>query len=532
MQNKSYSLKFKMLVVLIPLLLIMVVVGIFFINYLISQALDKQLYANIKSLAKTAAGASRTGLQFEDNETIKDALKAFTEDEQLASLEVFNESGESVYHYRKAGRADVQSASYKEVTVVGDEIFVAQDVLADGQTLGRVVLSLSLQERNSALNYSKIFLIILSVIGLTILFLVVYLLANSISRPLISLAAIAESISAGELEQEINVSGTKEVDSLAKGFKSMLGYIREIAHLADKVSNGDLRSNVAVRSERDLLSLSFDRLMSKLRQIFGEISSYTKQLSESSGGLLSMSHEMSASSDDLNQTSGVIAQATEQMNMTIGTISTNVQEMSGTVSEIAQNAEKARSTTEKAVKSAEDTSARMKDLNEASLQINKVTEVIVDIAEQTKLLALNATIEAARAGEAGKGFAVVANEVKDLAQQTNKATEDIKVRLQKMQGSTSKAVESISQIDKIINEVSEMVSAIAAAVEEQTVNINDIADNISQTAQASESITMDMERFKKTSETAHENSSQLQVNALTLKKMNEKLQEIVNQFTI
>ncbi len=207
-------------------------------------------------------------------------------------------------------------------------------------------------------------------------------------------------------------------------------------------------------------------------------------------------------------------------------------ELSGTVSEIAQNAEKARGITENAVKSIDEANLQMNQLSEASGQINRVIEVIVDIADQTKLLALNATIEAARAGEAGKGFAVVANEVKDLAQQTNNATEDIELRLQKMQDSTDTAVEKIIQIGHIINNVSEMVSMIAAAVEEQNVTVTDIAENIDQSAQASEKIAADMTRFQSASETVQENSGKLYESADALKGINEHLQTIIQQFKI
>lgn len=532
MEGKKYSLKFKMIGILLPLLLGMVIVGIFIINFLTAQALDQQLNSSLKNLALVAAGAARTGIEFEDNDTVKDALTAFTENEQIGFLTVFNQQKEVLFTYRKEGFKRINTISYDNLPKVENEIFISQDVLSDGKNIGKVIVSVSLQDRNAALNHSKNLLIILSVLGLGLIVAVFFLITNSVSKPLVQLVDIAKKISAGDLGQEISISGTKEVDELSEGFRTVLDYIREIARLADDMSNGDLRSHVKVRSEQDVLSLSFDKLMNQLREIFGNISTYAEQLAGASGGLLNMSQNMSSDSEDLNRVSGEVASATEQMNQNIRTISTNANELSGTVSEIAQNAEKARGITENAVKSIDEANLQMNQLSEASGQINRVIEVIVDIADQTKLLALNATIEAARAGEAGKGFAVVANEVKDLAQQTNNATEDIELRLQKMQDSTDTAVEKIIQIGHIINNVSEMVSMIAAAVEEQNVTVTDIAENIDQSAQASEKIAADMTRFQSASETVQENSGKLYESADALKGINEHLQTIIQQFKI
>ncbi len=532
MEGKKYSLKFKMIGVLLPVLLGMVIIGIFIINYLTAQALDQQLNSSLTNLARIAAGAARTGLEFEDNDTVKDALAAFTENEQIAFLTVIDQNNSPVFKYRKNGFEEITSVSANKLPEKENEIFISQAVLSDGKSIGKIVLSVSLHDRNSALNYSKNFLIVLSVIGLGIIVIIFFLITNSVSRPLVHLVRIAKNISAGDLEQEISVSGTKEVDELAEGFRTVLGYIREIAHLADEMSNGDLRLDVKIRSDQDVLSLSFDKLMSQLREIFGNISTYAAQLAEASNSLLDMSQNMSSDSEELNQVSGAVASATEQMNLNIRTISSNANELSGTVSEISGNAEKARGITENAVLSIEEANIQMSQLSESSGQINRVIEVIVDIAEQTKLLALNATIEAARAGEAGKGFAVVANEVKDLAQQTNNATEDIEKRLQKMQESTNTAVEKIIQIGHIINEVSEMVSMIAAAVEEQNVTVTDIAENIDQNAHASEKIAADMTRFQSASETVRENSGKLYESANSLQGINEQLQKIIQQFKI
>jgi len=154
----------------------------------------------------------------------------------------------------------------------------------------------------------------------------------------------------------------------------------------------------------------------------------------------------------------------------------------------ANNNEAARVASE-AVKVAETTNATISKLGESSKEIGQVIKVITSIAEQTNLLALNATIEAARAGEAGKGFAVVANEVKDLANQTAKATEEISGKIGAIQSDTKSSVEAIAEISEVINKINDISNTIASAVEEQTATTAEIAQNITGVAQAAESTT-------------------------------------------
>lgn len=158
------------------------------------------------------------------------------------------------------------------------------------------------------------------------------------------------------------------------------------------------------------------------------------------------------------------------------------EEMSVTVGEIAKNAELGRKRTDNAVKSAGSAQQSVDQLGAAAAEINKIIDVIVEIAEQTKLLALNATIEAARAGEAGKGFAVVAGEVKDLAKQTNDATADIRKKIAIMHSSTKNTIHEITQISGVIHSVDEIVSTIATAVEQQSSTTIDISKNITSVA--------------------------------------------------
>jgi len=154
--------------------------------------------------------------------------------------------------------------------------------------------------------------------------------------------------------------------------------------------------------------------------------------------------------------------------------------MAATITEIAGNTEKARSVAQQAMTEADAATRAMNALGDAAQEIGKVTTMITEISDQTNLLALNATIEAARAGEAGRGFAVVANEIKELAQQTAQATEEIRDKIQGIQHTTGQTVLEIGQISSVIGNVDSIVGSIAAAVEEQSVTTRDIAENVGQ----------------------------------------------------
>jgi methyl-accepting chemotaxis protein len=236
----------------------------------------------------------------------------------------------------------------------------------------------------------------------------------------------------------------------------------------------------------------------------------------------------------------------EQTSTNLGSVASATEQMTATIGEIAGNSEKARRITEDATKQAARISEQMNQLGAAAQQIGKVTETITEISSQTNLLALNATIEAARAGSAGKGFAVVANEIKELAQQTARATEDIKGRIAGVQSSTAGGIAEIDKVSAIIHEVSDIVSSIAAAIEEQSTVTKDIARNIaeastgvrdanqrvSEASQATSEIAREIIVVDHAAGQMAEGSQQVQSSATELSRVAEQLQVTVQRFKV
>lgn len=272
--------------------------------------------------------------------------------------------------------------------------------------------------------------------------------------------------------------------------------IREMANAAELIASGDLSISVDHHSEDEIGALAdaFNTITDGLKEIVGSIVKNSRELNANAAEMRDVSQRMSNNSDEMNRLSQKmsenseeiveemisVAAAGEEAGTNVGAVAESAREMTIASQQIAQNAEQARVVASQAVESVRTATTQVNELGDAASQIDKVVEVIVDIAEQTKLLALNATIEAARAGEAGKGFAVVANEVKELARLTAEATEDIKHKIEAIQQSSGQTVSEIGQINSVIDQVEDTVGGIASAVEEQSVTNKDISQNISE----------------------------------------------------
>jgi methyl-accepting chemotaxis protein len=266
-----------------------------------------------------------------------------------------------------------------------------------------------------------------------------------------------------------------------------------------------------------------------LKVTINVVTQNAQALASSSEELTAVSQQMSANSEETSTQSNVVAAASEQVSKNVATVATSAEEMSASVKEIAKNANEAAKIATQAVSVAEDTNKTVAKLGVSSIEIGKVIKVITSIAQQTNLLALNATIEAARAGEAGKGFAVVANEVKELAKQTATATEDISGKIEAIQNDTKGAVAAIGQISKIINQINDIQSTIASAVEEQTATTNEIARNANEAAQGSTEISKNITNVSEAAKNTTQGANNTLTAATELAKLAADLKRVVEQ---
>jgi methyl-accepting chemotaxis protein len=326
----------------------------------------------------------------------------------------------------------------------------------------------------------------------------------------------------------------KIVEGVNQTLDAVLEPIQEAAGVIAQIADQDLTVRVEgkYRGDHAAIKDNVNRMGTDLRSSIQQIAQSASVLASASEELTASSQQMAGNAEETATQANVVSAAAEQVSKNVSVVATGAEQMQTSIREIAKSANEAAKIAKTAVRAAEATNNTIGKLGESSLEIGKVIKVITSIAQQTNLLALNATIEAARAGEAGKGFAVVANEVKELAKETAKATEDIGQKIEAIQSDTKGAVQAIAEIGAVINQVNDISNTIASAVEEQTVTTNEIGRNVTEAARGTSDIAKNISGVALAAQNTTQGASDSQKAASSLAAMAAQLQAIVGKFKL
>lgn len=459
---------------------------------------------------------------FKNSKTKKERLEFGNMAKELKKLEIEHKDYD---HLALEAFGYLQAGNIAKVMVLLPKIEAEEEDLDHG--LEKLLIEIENFTEHAAITaehhekFALKLMMIISVFALAIgLGTAVYIVKRSISRPLKEIVAGIDALVAGDTSVEVTVYHDDEIGAVAKSYQTF----KETTIRANDLEKTQEEEKLKQKG-RD------DKLMRELANDFeSTVGGIITSVSAASTELNSTAQSMASISEETSSQATAVAAVAEQTSTNVQMVADATTEMKSSITEISTQVVEASVSSKKAVDDVSKTATQMKSLAQTADKIGSVVSMISDIAEQTNLLALNATIESARAGEAGKGFAVVAGEVKALASETAKATENISQLIGEIQSATGEAVISIDSIGKVIAHVEETSSSIAAAMEEQGATTQEVVRNVSEAASGTREVSSNMSGLKEASQEAGAAASQVSSASDELSQQAETLKYEVTKF--